>query len=131
MDLTKNTRLYSIATLCLGCLLLNSVPAEAQPIATELLDCPIAQKSVKNGAKPDAELFKKIVRCKKGDEGAVRVDVTALQIGTSRPWSYRQDSGRLTMKIADGLVCFKQKNQYSCNFGIGLSDGKTQLGFTC
>ena len=37
----------------------------------------------------------------------------------------------LTMKIADGLVCFKQKNQYSCNFGVGLSDGKTQLGFTC
>lgn len=66
----------------------------------EFLVCPVAQTSVKNGAKPDAELFKKIVRCKKGekavkpgDEGAVKVDVTALQIGASRPWSYRQDSG--------------------------------------
>ena len=100
MNLTKEPTPFRASTLSLVCLLLNSVPAVAQPVATEMLDCPIAQKSVKNGAKPDAELFKKIVRCKKGektvkkgDEGAVRVDVTALQVGSSRPWSYRQDSG--------------------------------------
>ncbi len=64
------------------------------------LECPIKQRQVKNGAAPNAELFKKIVRCKKGekavdegDEGAVRVDVTAMQIGASRPWRYSQDSG--------------------------------------
>jgi hypothetical protein len=64
------------------------------------LECPVKQKQVSNGARPDAELFKKIIRCAKGekavaagDEGAVGVDIASLQIGTSRPWSYRQDSG--------------------------------------
>ncbi len=37
----------------------------------------------------------------------------------------------LTMKIADGLVCARLKGQYSCNFGVGLVDGKLQLGYTC
>ncbi len=74
-------------------------PAAAQ-VAGDFLACPVAQKSVKNGAKPDAELFRKLVRCKKGEkavgpgeEGAVQVEVMALQIGNPRPWSYRQDTG--------------------------------------
>jgi hypothetical protein len=77
--------------------------AAAQTVAAsanDILDCPVTQKPVKNGARPDAELFKKLVRCKKGEkavgageEGAVRVEVTALQIGDARPWSYRQDIG--------------------------------------
>ena len=37
----------------------------------------------------------------------------------------------LTMKITDGLVCFEQRHKYSCNFGVGLTDGKLQLGYTC
>ena len=66
----------------------------------QALECPIKQKPVSNGARPDVELFKKIIRCAKGeksvaagDEGAVGVEIASLQIGTSRPWSYRQDSG--------------------------------------
>ena len=80
------------------------------------LVCPVAQTAVKNGAKPDAELFKKIIRCKKGekavkpgDEGAVKVDVTALQVGASRPWSYRQDSGNGTA----GTLVYPVKATYS------------------
>jgi hypothetical protein len=64
------------------------------------LECPVEQKKVKNGAKIGAELAKKIIRCKKGeksveegDEGAVTVEISALQIGAARPWSYAQDSG--------------------------------------
>lgn len=66
----------------------------------QFVDCPITQKTVKNGAKPDVELFKKLIRCKKGEkavqtgeEGAVLVDIANLQIGNPRPWSYRQDTG--------------------------------------
>lgn len=66
----------------------------------DFVSCPIRQKPVKNGARPDAELFKKIIRCAKreksveeGDEGAVKVDIADLRIGASRPWSYRQDQG--------------------------------------
>lgn len=65
-----------------------------------ILECPVEQTKVKNGARPAAELLKKIVRCDKGEkpaskgyDGAVTVDVTALQVGTSRPWIYSQDIG--------------------------------------
>jgi hypothetical protein len=100
MNPCVKTKLHRALALSLICPLWASGSLNAQPVEAEILSCPIPQKQVKNGAKPDAELFKKIVRCKKGektvkkgDEGAVRVDVTALQIGSSRPWSYRQDSG--------------------------------------
>jgi hypothetical protein len=63
----------------------------------DFLDCPIAQKK---GSPPNAALFKKIISCKKGekavdegDEGAVKVEVSAIEIGSPRPWSYSQDSG--------------------------------------
>lgn len=66
----------------------------------QYVECPVVQKQVKNGSKPDTELFKKLIRCKKGeksvaagDEGGVLVEITNLQIGTQRSWSYRQDSG--------------------------------------
>lgn len=70
------------------------------PAAGKFLECPVEQKQVKNGAAPNAELFKKIIRCKKGekavdegDEGAVGVEISAMQIGASRPWRYADDSG--------------------------------------
>lgn len=82
-------------SVLLTVMLLNSIKTAAQ-----FVECPIAQKTVKNGAKPDMELFKKLVRCKKGEksvqpgeEGAVLVEVANLQIGNPRPWSYRQDTG--------------------------------------
>ncbi|MBL8114605.1 MAG: hypothetical protein JNK60_17120 [Acidobacteria bacterium] len=65
-----------------------------------VLACPLEQKKVAKSARPDPELFKKIIRCHKGEravvphaEGPVTIDVTALQVGTPRKWSYRQDSG--------------------------------------
>lgn len=74
---------------------------ESENLATgDFLACPVEQKQVNGSARPDAELFKKIARCKKGekavragDEGAVKVEIGAFQIGASRPWSYSQDRG--------------------------------------
>jgi len=65
-----------------------------------ILQCPIQQSQVTNGARPNAELFKKIIRCNKGEkaaykgyDGAVTIDVTSLQIGTPRKWQYGRDIG--------------------------------------
>lgn len=65
-----------------------------------LLNCPIQQTPVKNGARPDPETIKRVIRCAKGekavapgDEGAVSVEVASILIGAPRAWSYRQDAG--------------------------------------
>lgn len=65
-----------------------------------IMECPVAQSPVKNGARPNIELFKKIIRCRKGEkparrgvDGAVTVDVTALQPGATRSWQYGRDLG--------------------------------------
>lgn len=65
-----------------------------------IMDCPVEQTKVKNGASPNAELLKKITRCDKGEQpaskgmdGAVTVDVTALQIAAPRQWIYSRDIG--------------------------------------
>jgi hypothetical protein len=78
--------------------------AAANAAATEtaggFVTCPIEQKPAKNGSRPDGELLKKLIRCAKrekavdkGDEGAVKVDIASIVIGSARPWSYRQDQG--------------------------------------
>lgn len=84
--------------------------------AGDFLDCPIAQKQVKNSSRPEVELFKKIIRCKKGEkaverggEGAVKVEVTALKVGASRPWSYNQDIGN----SKPGTVVYPVKTTYT------------------
>ncbi len=65
-----------------------------------IMDCPVEQPKVKNGARPNAELLKKITRCDKGEkssskgyDGAVTVDVTDLQIAAPRQWIYSRDIG--------------------------------------
>ena len=65
-----------------------------------VLNCPVAQPKATNGSRPDPELLKKIVRCDKGEaaaskgsEGAVTVDVTALQIAAPRAWVNANDTG--------------------------------------
>ena len=67
---------------------------------TAFVPCPVAQSPSKNGAQPDPALLTRLIRCAKGEkpvppgqEGAVQVEVSALQVGGSRPWSYRQDQG--------------------------------------
>lgn len=78
----------------------TTTKAENEMPNGDFVECPVEQKQVKNGAKPSVELAKKIIRCKKGekaveegDEGAVTVEISAIQIGASRPWSYAQDLG--------------------------------------
>lgn len=73
----------------------NTVSAD-RPI----LPCPVQQSPVSNTAKPNLELFKKIIRCIKGEkptskglDGAVTVDVTSIQLGTPRKWQYIRDIG--------------------------------------
>ncbi len=65
-----------------------------------IMDCPVEQPKVRNGSRPNPELLKKIVRCDKGEipaskglDGAVTVDVTALQIAAPRQWIYANDIG--------------------------------------
>jgi hypothetical protein len=75
--------------------------ASSEALAQDgILTCPITQSAVKNGARPDPEVLKKVIRCKKGEkpaqpgyDGAVGIEVTALQIGSSRKWSPSRDSG--------------------------------------
>lgn len=81
-------------------------PAPAAPAPrdaagmTPFVACPVQQPPAKNGARPDPDLLARLIRCAKGEkpvpagqEGAVQVEVTAMQVGGSRPWSYRQDQG--------------------------------------
>jgi len=82
----------------LSALAMTALPALAQP--RPVLSCPVVQPTVKNGARPDPELLKNLVRCSKGEkpaekgfDGAVTVDVAALQVGESRKWSPSRDSG--------------------------------------
>lgn len=82
----------------------------------DFVECPIKQKQVRNGSRPDAELFKKIIRCAKGekaveegDEGAVKVEISTIQIGASRPWSYSQDLGN----ARPGTVVYPVKATYT------------------
>lgn len=80
---------------------------QEMPAAGRFLGCPVEQKQVKDGLSPDPELFKKIIRCKKGEkavdegsEGAVGVDISALQIGSSRPDG---DTARILEMAKPGL----------------------------
>lgn len=93
----------------------NTVSAD-RPI----LECPTEQSSVKNGAAPNVELFKKIIRCNKGEksaakgrDGAVTVDVSGLKIGTPRAWVYGQDlGGKPGTKIYPVKATFHYKTFY-------------------
>jgi len=65
-----------------------------------IIECPVEQAKVKNGTRPNVELLKKIVRCDKGElpaqkglDGAVTVDVTAIELGAPRRWNPLEDSG--------------------------------------
>ncbi len=65
----------------------------------EILNCPVEQKRVKNGTRPDPQLVGKLIRCiwekpaTTGMDGAVTMDLTPLQIGTPRRWNPRRDLG--------------------------------------
>ncbi len=44
--------------------------------------------------------------------------------------NYCSESG-MAMKMVGDISCTKQGRKYRCNFGVGLSDGKSQKGYTC
>lgn len=87
------------------------------------LECPVEQNPAGKGARPNAELFKKIIRCKKGEksaensEGTVTVDVSALQIGSPRPWSYSQDIGN----AKPGTTVYPVKATYTVKTHYGTA----------
>lgn len=101
--------------LILSFLFLSSSAVRAAETG-EFIACPVVQPPATKGAPPDQDLMKNLVRCKKGEkavapgeEGAVRVQVSALQIGTPRPWSYEQDSGN----AQPGTIVYPVKVTYS------------------
>ena len=65
----------------------------------EILACPVEQKPVKNGTRPNPQLLGKLIRCiwekpaREGMDGAVTMDLTPLQIGAPRRWNPRTDLG--------------------------------------
>lgn len=86
----------------------------------EILECPIEQKPAKNGASPNAELLKKVIRClyerpaPAGMTGAKTVDITAFQIGASRKWRPLDDagSGNLSTIVHPIKVTWTEKTFY-------------------
>lgn len=86
-----------------------------------VIDCPTEQPKARNGSAPSAELLKKIVRCDKGEkaaqkgfDGAITVDVTALQIGAPRRWAPLEDSGdgKIGTTVYPVKVTYTQRTFY-------------------
>lgn len=112
-----------IATIISGA---SPVQAQATPAGefgapAGLIACPIEQVPVRANARPDPVLFRKILRCKKGElvvapgeDGAVHVDVTGLQVGTPRPWSYQQDlgSGKVGTRVYPVRTSYSVRTYY-------------------
>jgi len=80
----------------------------------EILECPVEQKPVKNGTRPNAQLLGKLIRClwekpaTTGMDGAVTMDLTPLQIGTPRKWNPRTDLGG-----SAGTIVYPVKTTYT------------------
>jgi len=100
-------------------LMMVALPSWAQD--RPILPCPVTQATVKNGARPDPELLKKLVRCSKGEkaaekgyDGAVTVDVAALQIGEARKWSPLRDTGngKLDTMVYPTKVTYSVRTHY-------------------
>jgi hypothetical protein len=81
----------------------------------QLYNCPVQQTRVANGAKPNNDLFKKLVQCSKGEKAlqkvlmaSVTIDITAMQIGSPRKWEYLRDSGG-----GPGVIIYPVKVTYT------------------
>ncbi len=93
-----------------------------------ILSCPVTQPEAKNGSRPNAELLKKIVQCRKGEkaaakgfDGAITIDVTELKIGAPRPWRYNQDSGsgQAGTQVFPVKVTYTEKTFYRTRTVVG------------
>lgn len=107
------------AALCLA------LPVHAQDT---VLACPVAQKPARNGDRPDAELIRKLVRCRKGEkpaqpgyDGAVTIHVTDLKIGSPRDWDGRRDtgSGDRGTRVHPVRVTYTEKTHYKTRVEVG------------
>lgn len=80
----------------------------------EILDCPVEQKKVKNGTRPNSQLLGKLIRCiwekpaSEGMDGAVTMDLTPIQIGVPRAWNPRRDLGG-----SAGTIVYPVKTTYT------------------
>jgi hypothetical protein len=80
----------------------------------EILDCPVEQKPVKNGSRPNSQLLGKLIRClwekpaRQGMDGAVTMELTPLQIGAPRKWNPRTDLGG-----SAGTIVYPVKTTYT------------------
>jgi len=80
----------------------------------EILACPVEQKPVKKGTRPNAQLLGKLIRCiwekpaRSGMDGAVTMDLTPLQIGAPRAWNPRRDLGG-----SAGTIVYPVKTTYT------------------
>ena len=94
-----------------------------------ILSCPVEQKSSKSGSAPDPEVLKKVLRCRlgekaaaKGYDGAVTIEVTALQVGARRPWDRLQDKNGGTPGstfVYPVKVSYSSKTFYRSSTAIG------------
>lgn len=117
-----NTRWLS---LVVALALFGASSASAQG---DILKCPIAQKPARNGDKPNPELLKQLVRCRKGEkpaepgsEGAVTVTVTELKVGAPRDWDGRLDSGsgQRGTRVYPVKVTYTDKTHYKTRTVVG------------
>ncbi|MDQ3800422.1 MAG: hypothetical protein M3384_13320 [Acidobacteriota bacterium] len=80
----------------------------------EILACPVEQKAVKKGSRPNSLLLSKLIRClwekpaREGMDGAVTMDLTPIQIGAPRAWNPRRDLGG-----SAGTIVYPVKTTYT------------------
>jgi hypothetical protein len=94
-----------------------------------ILDCPVEQKPVKNGAAPNPEVIKKVLRCQlgekpaaKGFDGALTIDISALSVGAARPWDRLRDMGGGTPGktiVYPVKVTYTEKTFYRTRTAVG------------
>lgn len=94
-----------------------------------ILKCPVEQKPVKNGTAPNPELLKKVFRCQQGEkpaekglDGAFTIDVSALQVGSPRPWDRLRDMGGGTpgkTVVYPVKVTYTEKTFYRSRTAVG------------
>ena len=97
-----------------------------------ILHCPTPQKPAKNGAAPDVDLVKKVLRCRlgekaapKGYDGAVTIEIDAVQIGKPRQWDRLLD---MDGGVPGKTTVYPVKATYTEKMGIRII-GWTQLDF--
>jgi hypothetical protein len=119
---------------------LASTPAVGTvPADRPILQCPIVQPPARNGDAPNLELIKKVFRCQYGEkparpglDGAVTIDVDAIQVGQSRKWVFAGgtggqdgDGGTADTIVFPIKITFTHKTHYRS--GTTISSGTIRI----